>query len=111
MDDEAQVAHYDPVAGVLRVRLSGGEEVRLAGLHDLSFRRSPPGEAATVPLWLSPQQADVLGKMIAHILANVRISATSRQVLEELRQPVEDVKDELAGAAESPEAGAEPAAR
>ncbi len=95
MDDEAPVARYDPAAGTLRVRLTGGEEVAIAGLGpDLPIWRGS-GEAAGLPLWLTGGQADVLGKMIQYILQSVRISEGSRAVLEELGPQVAQLKDEI----------------
>ena len=95
MDDEGGVVHYDVAAGTLRLRLDGGEEVTIAGLRDPSFRSGGGAAPLSVPLWLNAKQANVLGKMINHILANVRISEASRAVLEELRPQVDDKKAEL----------------
>ncbi len=95
MDDEAPVARYDPLAGTLRLRLTGGEDVTIAGLGpDLPIWRGA-GEAAGLPLWLTGGQADVLGKMIGYILQSVRISEGSRAVLEELAPQVAQLKDEI----------------
>jgi hypothetical protein len=104
MDDEAPVARYDAAAGMLRLRLAGGEEVTIAGVGmDLAFWRGGGEQPASAPMWLSLEQADVLSKMIEYILQKVRISPTSRQVLEELSPQVAQLKDELEAAAAAAE--------
>jgi hypothetical protein len=95
MDDEAPVARYDPAAGTLRLRLTGGEEVLIGGLGaDLALWRTD-GEASRAPLWLTAAQADVLGKMIDYILKQVRVSAASQEALAALQPQVADVRDQL----------------
>ena len=102
MDDEAPVARYDPTAGTVRLRLTGGEEVVVGGLGpELPIWRVAGGVPPSGPLWLSADQADVLGKMIDYIVSKVKISAPSQRVLEELAPQVAQLRDELlaAGAA------------
>ena len=110
MDDEAPVVHYDAQAGTLRVRLAGGEEISVTGLAaDVPFWRGSEGEPPRGPMWLSAQQADVLGKMIDYILQKVKISAPSRQALEELSPQMAQLREELEEAAASARRpGAEP---
>lgn len=99
MDDEAPVVRYDPTAGTIRLRLTGGEEVVVGGLGpELPIWRvvggTPPGGA----LWLTAEQADALGKMIDYILAKVKISATSQAVLEQVGPQVVQLREELLAA-------------
>ena len=111
MEDEAPIVRYDAAAGTLRLRLTGGEEVAIAGLGpDLAFWRGGGAEPVSAPIWLSAKQVDVLGKMIDHILQNVRISAPSRQVLEELGPQVAQLKEELEAADKGSPSDAEYAA-
>jgi hypothetical protein len=71
------------------VRLAGGEAVEIVGLGpSLAVWCERPGEAASAPLWLSAAQADVLGKMIAYVLREVKISASSQQHLQALQPAV-----------------------
>jgi hypothetical protein len=99
MDDEAPIARYDPTVGSLQVRLTGGEDITIVGLGpDLPLWRGR-GDTAALPLWLTAGQADVLGKMIDYILQRVKISPTSRAVLEDLGPQVGQLLDELEAAA------------
>jgi hypothetical protein len=99
MDDEAPVARYDPAAGILRLRLTGGEEIVVGGLGpELPVWRAAGAEPPSGPLWLSAEQADVLGKMIDYILSKVKISAASQTVLAELGPQIAQLKDELRAA-------------
>jgi hypothetical protein len=105
MDDEAPIARYDPTAGSLQLRLTGGEEITIVGLGpDLPLWRGR-GDAAALPLWMTAGQADVLGKMIDYILQRVKISPASRAVLEELAPQVGQLLDELEAATASADGG------
>jgi hypothetical protein len=104
------VACYNAPAGTLHVQLAGGEELTVSGLGpDLVLCRRDGPEALRLPLWLSAQQADVLVKMIDYILRSVRISPTSRQILEALAPEVQQLKGAL-DAARASAAGQPPAA-
>ncbi len=99
MDDEAPVARYDPAAGTVRLRLTGGEEVVIGGLGpDLPIWRVAAAAPPSGALWLTAEQADVLGKMIDYILSKVKISPPSQRVLEELGPQVVQLKEELLAA-------------
>ena len=95
-DDEGSVVWYDMAAQSVRLRLSGGEEVRIGAIPDLQFR-ALDGEVQRLPLWLSRPQADVLGKMIDFILKRQPITTESRALLQELLPLVSDLRDELVG--------------
>ncbi len=106
MDDDAPAVRYDAATGTVYVRLAGGEEVAVSGLGpDVDFWRVAGDTAAGAALWLSAEQADVLGKMIDYILQRVKISAPSQRVLEELGPQVLQLRDELQAAAASPADG------
>ena len=99
MDDEAPIARYDPTAGTVRLRLTGGEEVVVGGLGpELPIWRVAGGQSPSGPLWLTAEQADVLGKMIEYILAKVKISPPSQAVLQELAPQVAQLRDEMVAA-------------
>jgi hypothetical protein len=99
MDDEAPIARYDPTAGTVRLRLTGGEEVVVGGLGpELPIWRVAGGQPPSGPLWLSADQADVLGKMIEYILTKVKISAPSQAVLQDLAPQVAQLRDEMVAA-------------
>ena len=99
MDDEAPVARYDPTAGTVRLRLTGGEEVAVGGLGpELPIWRVVGGAPPSGALWLTAEQADVLGKMIEYILNKVKISEASQRVLEELGPQVVQLREELLAA-------------
>jgi hypothetical protein len=99
MLDEEPLARYDPASGRLSVRLPGGEVVEIAGLGpSLAVWCERPGEAASAALWLSAAQADVLGKMIAYVLREVKISPSSHEHLQALQPAVAGLLATLAGA-------------
>src|SRR5262245_30529536 len=109
MDDEAPVVRYDAAAGTLEVRLSGGEDLRVAGLGaDVPFWRLDAGAPPVGALWLSAGQADVLSKMVAYILERVKISDASRHTLAELAPQLAQLKEELDDLATPPVAPAWP---
>lgn len=96
MDDEAPVARYEPAAGRLHLRLTGGEEVIVTGLGpDLPLWRVDGAGEPAGALWLSATQADVLAKMIDYVLGRVKISTTAQQALQELAPAVAQLRDEL----------------
>ena len=96
MDDEPSVVYYDMAEQVLRLRLSGGEVLRLTGFTpDLSFRAGDGTGETRLPLWLSQPEAEVLGKMINFILQRQPITAESRELLVSLQPRVEELRDEM----------------
>ncbi|HZU06562.1 MAG TPA: hypothetical protein VFB73_11355 [Chloroflexota bacterium] len=96
MEETGPVACYNVSAGTLHVQLAGGEELTVSGLGpDLVLYRQDDAETLQLPLWLSAQQADVLGKAIEYILRHVRISPAAQQILAALAPEVQQLKGRL----------------
>lgn len=86
MDETSPRLVYNPDDGSVMLQTStGGPAVTVDGIvGEVEFERiSSEGESA-LALWLEPAQADVLAKMIDHIVENVRIRAESKQTLTDL---------------------------
>lgn len=93
MDDEAPRLVYNPDDGSVELRV-GGRSVTVDGLDaEVVFERMTPDGDAAAPLWLAQGEADVLRKMIRHILARVRITEESKATLAELLPRVEAIAD------------------
>ncbi len=79
--------HIDADDGAVRVELPHGEAATIEGLH--------PGihvERGTQrALFLEPQEAETLGKMIDYILANVKIKTESQDALRAVRPRLEEL--------------------
>jgi hypothetical protein len=71
----------DAEAGEVRIELPNGEAVTIEGLHP----GTPVGHAAQRALFLEPDEAETLGKMIDYILDKVRIKEESEQALRAIR--------------------------
>lgn len=103
MESEGSVVYYDRAENSLRLVLSGGEEIYLRRLPpELEFRAVEPGAPPRLPLWLSQDQADILSRMIHHILDKVRISQRASAVLGELAPQVDELRDLLAALDDPP---------
>ena len=91
MEDSSPRLVYNPDDGSVMLQL-GGPAVTVDGIvGEIDFERiSPEGESA-IALWLEPAQADVLAKMIRHILDKVPIRPESKQLLSDLLPQVEAV--------------------
>lgn len=105
MESEGSVVYYDRANHSLRLVLSGGEEIQLRYLApDLEFRTVEAGAPPCLPLWLNHEQADILSKMIHHILDKVRISEHASAVLAALAPQVDELRDLLAALDDAPPA-------
>ena len=73
--------------GAVRVEFSSGEAATIEGLHP-----GVPIERGTQrALFLEPEEAETLGKMIDYILDKVRIKPESEAALRAVRPRLEDV--------------------
>ena len=93
MDDEAPRLVYNPDDGSIELRL-GGRSVTVDGIDaELVFERMTPEGDAAAPLWLAPEEADVLRKMIGYILEKVRITESSKATLAALLPRVQAIAE------------------
>ncbi|MCC6177083.1 MAG: hypothetical protein IT305_17375 [Chloroflexi bacterium] len=89
MDDDTPRLVYNPDDGSVDLRL-GAQTVTVDGIvGDVAFERMmPDGESANA-LWLGRNEADVLAKMIRHVLGNIKIRSESEKSLRDLLPRVE----------------------
>ncbi len=98
MDDEAPRLVYNPDDGSVELRL-GGQSITVDGIEaEVVFERMTPEGEVAAPLWLAPEEADVLRKMIGYILERVRITEGSKATLAGLLPRVQAIADAEAGA-------------
>jgi hypothetical protein len=82
---------YNSDDGSVMVQTSG-PAVTVDGLMgDMDFERITPEGESTLALWLDQSQADVLAKMIRHIIDKIPVRPESKQLLEDLLPQVEAV--------------------
>lgn len=73
---------YNPEDGSVELRV-GGPGITVDGIEgELQLERMTPSGNAAAALWLEPEEAVVLGKMIRYILERVRITEGSQTALE-----------------------------
>jgi hypothetical protein len=93
VDEEAPRLVYNPDDGSVELHI-GGRSVTVDGLDaGLQFERMTPDGDAAAPLWLAPNEADVLRKMIGYILDKVRITEESKATLAALLPRVRAIAD------------------
>lgn len=95
MEDGPRLA-YNPDDGSVLLQTSGtnGPAVNVEGLlGEVIFERLTE-DGRALALWLEQTEADVLVKMIRHILDKVPIRAESKQLLSDLLPRVEAVLDQ-----------------
>lgn len=91
MDDRGPRLVYNPEDGSVELRV-GGPGITVDGIPgDLAFEQMTAEGNSALALWLEPEEAAVLVKMISYILERVRITDASRQTLEALRPRVESL--------------------
>lgn len=89
MDETSPRLVYNPADGSVMLQL-GGPVVTVDGIvGEAEFERISGAGESGLALWLEPKQADVLAKMIGHIIENVRIREESKQTLIELLPQVQ----------------------
>lgn len=75
----------EPDDGTVRVELPGGGAIMVEGL----LPETPVQKGEQRALFLSSEEAETLGKMIAHILNRIRITEESEQRLRTIQPRVE----------------------
>ena len=89
MEDTSPRLVYNPDDGSVMLHTSG-PAVTVDGLvEEVGFERITPEGETALALWLEAPQADVLAKMIRHILDKVPIRPESQQLLQDLLPQVE----------------------
>jgi hypothetical protein len=73
--------------GAVRVELPHGEAATIEGLHP----GTPVERGTQRALFLDPDEADTLGKMIDYILERVKIKEESQQALRAVRPRLDDL--------------------
>jgi len=73
--------------GAVRVELPHGEAATIEGLHP----GTPVERGGQRALFLDPDEADTLGKMIDYILDRVKIKPESEQALRAVRPRLDDL--------------------
>ena len=72
---------YNPDDGSIELRL-GGPALTVEGLaEELAFERMTEAGDSAAPLWIEPNEAAVLAKMVRYVLDKVTITEASRQTL------------------------------
>jgi len=91
VEDTAPRLVYNPDDGSVMLNL-GGPAVTVDGIEsEVTFERITPTGETSLALWLEAGQADVLAKMIRHILETIKIRPESQQALSDLLPLVEAV--------------------
>jgi hypothetical protein len=89
VEDTSPRLVYNPDDGSVMLQI-GGPAVTVDGIvGEVGFERITPEGESELALWLEASQADVLAKMIRHILEKVPIRAESQQILRDLLPAVE----------------------
>lgn len=97
MEDTAPRLVYNPDDGSVLLSM-GGPAVTVDGIDaEITFERITPTGDSALALWLEAGQADVLVKMIRHILETVKIRPESQQALSDLLPQVEAVLERHGG--------------
>ena len=90
MDDSSPRLVYNPDDGSVMLQTSGPAVTVDGIVGEVAFERiTPPDGESALALWLDASQADVLAKMIRHILEKVPIRAESQQLLRDILPQVE----------------------
>jgi hypothetical protein len=89
VEDTSPRLVYNPDDGSVILQ-TAGPAVTVDGIvGEVGFERITPEGETALALWLDPPQADVLGKMIRHILEKVPIRPESQQLLRDILPQVE----------------------
>jgi hypothetical protein len=97
VEDTAPRLMYNPDDGSVILNL-GGPAVTVDGIEaEVTFERITPTGETSLALWLEAGQADVLAKMIRHILETIKIRPESQQALSDLLPQVEAVLERHGG--------------
>jgi hypothetical protein len=89
VEDSSPRLVYNPDDGSVMLQ-TNGPAVTVDGLEgEVGFERITPEGESALALWLEGAQADVLAKMIRHILEKVPIRPESQQLLRDILPQVE----------------------
>jgi hypothetical protein len=89
VEDTSPRLVYNPDDGSVILQ-TAGPAVTVDGIvGEVGFERITPEGESALALWLDAPQADVLGKMIRHILEKVPIRPESQQLLRDILPQVE----------------------
>ena len=92
MEETSPRLVYNSDDGSVMVQ-TNGPAVTVDGLMgEIDFERITPDGESTLALWLDAPQADVLAKMIRHIIEKIAIRPESKQLLADLLPLVEAIQ-------------------
>lgn len=92
MEETSPRLVYNSDDGSVMVQ-TNGPAVTVDGLMgEIDFERITPDGESTLALWLDAPQADVLAKMIRHIIEKIAIRPESKQLLADLLPQVEAIQ-------------------
>ena len=92
MEDGSPRLVYNPDDGSVMVQTSGPAVTVDGIVGEIDFERITPEGDSTLALWLDAGQADVLAKMIRHIIEKIAIRPESKQLLADLLPQVEAIQ-------------------
>lgn len=96
MSDEKVSVRFDRFIGTLSLEL-GSRQITIDDLpNDTRFLFSGETESDQHALWVTGDEADVLAKMVKHIIERVKISDGAKDTLTDLLPRIEAVRDEAA---------------
>jgi hypothetical protein len=86
------VIQIDADDGAVRIEFPHGEAVTIEGLH----ARAPIERGSQRALFLEPEEAETLGKMIDHILEKIKIRPESESALRAVRPRLDQLFNDAA---------------
>jgi hypothetical protein len=89
VEDTSPRLVYNPDDGSVMLQTTGPAVTVDGIVGEIGFERITPEGASALALWLDGPQADVLAKMIRHILDKVPIRPESQQLLRDILPQVE----------------------
>ena len=97
MEDTSLRLVYNPDDGSVMLHTSGPAVTVDGIVGEVAFERMTAEGDSALALWLDGPQADVLGKMIRHILEKVPIRPESQQLLRDILPQVEALVEQHGG--------------
>ena len=94
MDDTSPRLVYNPDDGSVMLHTTGPAVTVDGIVGEVGFERITPEGESALALWLDQPQADVLAKMIRHILEKVPIRPESQQLLRDILPQVEALNEQ-----------------
>lgn len=91
MDAERDRVHWDPGNSAIEIT-TGHRNIAIGGLSDaVSFESETDDGETSRALWLTPNQALVLMRMVRYIIERVKIRPESKATLEDLLPTLEHI--------------------